>query len=177
MSTWPDRPARASWRSIWPSDQHPVSWDAVAEIVSPRDTEWVLIEANAHLEELGSNCESKNWRDGLSLIADGLARTQNALGVPMEADWLKGHYRYASRLTALTYLLSQGLKSRLVVICFCGDQGDFRRRCPGNQREWEAALAARDRQPFSLVLGIMEMNPAIQPAGSSAPIPAASGRP
>jgi hypothetical protein len=138
--------ARAAWRSIWPNDLHPVTWDAVAEIVGPRDTEWVLIEANAHLEELASNCDSKNWRDGLSLITDGLARTQNALGVPMEADWLKGHYRYASRLSALNFLLSQGVKCRLLVICFSGDRSDVRRKCPANPREWETALGARDRQ-------------------------------
>jgi len=142
----PQVDARAAWRSIWPNDIHPVSWDAVAEVVGPRDSEWILVEALSHLEELQSNCESKNWRDGLSTIADALARTQNALGVPMETDWLRGHYRHASRLAALNYLLSRGEKARLVIVCFSGDRSDVRRHCPQGQREWEQALAARERQ-------------------------------
>ena len=111
--------ARRSWQSIWPTGMHPVTWDAIGGVASARGTEWILVEAKAHLGELQSNCESKNWRDGLSLIADAMARTQNALGVPMEADWLRGYYRYASRLAALNFLLAAGEKAQLLTICFC----------------------------------------------------------
>jgi hypothetical protein len=137
--------ARHSWHSIWPSEIHRVAWDAVGEIAGPRSSEWILIEAYAHFGELQANCEAKSWRDGLSQIADALARTQNALGVPMEADWLRGYYPHARRLAALNYLLSQGEKARLITVCFVGDRGDARRRCPQSARDWEEALAARDR--------------------------------
>ena len=137
--------ARRSWQSIWPTGMHPVTWDAIGGVASARGTKWILVEAKAHLGELQSNCESKNWRDGLSLIADAMARTQNALGVPMEADWLRGYYRYASRLAALNFLLAAGEKAQLLTICFCGGQDDARRKCPKTPHEWESALAARDR--------------------------------
>ncbi|HZT21119.1 MAG TPA: hypothetical protein VFA23_17030 [Dongiaceae bacterium] len=173
--------ARRSWRSIWPNDLHPVTWDGVGEVVNPRDTEWILVEAVSHLEELRSNCESKSWRDGLSLIADALARTQNALGVSLEADWLRGHYHYASRLAALTYLLSQGEKARLVTVCFCGDRGDLRRSCPQSRGEWEEALAARDRRlqlpaRHRLSAHIQRLFLDVRPEATQAPYPARRAR-
>jgi hypothetical protein len=137
--------ARQTWRSIWPSNGYQVRWDAVAELTTARGQEWLLIDSKAYLAELQSHCPAKNWKNGLSSITDALGRAQITVTAPLAADWLRGYFQFAGRLSALNHLLSHKERAHLLLIYFCGDRDDVRRKCPRTPGEWGEAVAARDR--------------------------------
>jgi len=138
-------PARRAWKSLWPGNGIQVTWDAVAELTTPRGKEWLVIDAKSSTNEMQSNCPAKNWKEGLSSITDVLGRAQVALQAPLEADWLRGHYQFASRLAGLYHLVTHHERVRLLQVFFCGDRRDGRHDCPQGPQEWASAIAARDK--------------------------------
>ena len=74
--------------------------------------ELVLVEAKAHLGEIGSNCSAKEA--GRGIIRKAFERTQDALSVNTSSDWTEKYYQYANRVACLHLLTQTGL----LPICF-----------------------------------------------------------
>ena len=53
-----DAPIKAKWNSIWPS--HAQHWDAIAQLNVGGRSEWLLVEAKAHVGEMSSSCAAKS---------------------------------------------------------------------------------------------------------------------
>src|SRR5690606_3977081 len=70
---------QAAWRSVWPSRGNPPNWDAVGRGMGASGPEWLLVEAKANEQELGSFCQASE-RGGLGMITETLSRTKRALG-------------------------------------------------------------------------------------------------
>lgn len=153
--TWPDaeiksldflpegHAARAAWKGFWPHGRGIHNWDAVGQVHLGDIEEWLLVEAKANLEELGSNCGAKP-RGGLGKIERAFDETKRALGVPEDRDWLHGYYQFCNRVAVLYFLNEHDIPARLLYIYFVGDRGDARRTCPQDEKEWEDALRAQE---------------------------------
>lgn len=150
-AVWPDaeikgldflpvaHPARIDWEQKWPQTGNVPNWDAVGRLLlGDGSTEWVLVEAKAHVGELKSSCGAKA-NGGRPLIKRFLDDAKQALGVPVSHDWLTDHYQYANRVANLHFLQANGVSARLLMICFTGDRRPGW-SCPVNQQAWQPAL-------------------------------------
>ena len=140
-----DDPARVAWREVWPTSGNPQNWDAVALLDS---RSWVLVEAKANLEELGSSCGAKGGHS-LQKIDTALCATRDRLGASPAADWKTPYYQYANRLVVLEHLLRHGHDVHLLNIYFCGDKSGPGRTCPKDESGWVDVLA-RQQQSLGL---------------------------
>lgn len=143
-------PVLDKWKAFWPSTGSAQNWDAVGVLHTDGDREWLLVEAKAHLGEIVSSCGASP-RGGLKKIQDALEETKAALGVSANADWLNGYYQYANRLACLHFLSSNGIRARLVMIYFVGDQRKSD-DCPTSNAGWMQALSSQDSN-LGLVAG------------------------
>lgn len=140
-----DHPVLLLWRHFWPQSGNTLNWDAIGNIRLDRTdgvggTEWMLLEAKAHLEELKYDCGAKGT--SRHTIQKAMDRTKTDLGVPAQADWLNPYYQFCNRVAVLHFLNTNGVAARLVFIYFCGD-AFHRRVCPKNEPEWrQPGLAA-----------------------------------
>jgi len=138
-----DSPARTAWTDFWPQRGNPPNWDAVGRATAAWQSEWLLVEAKAHLGEIQSSCGAKT-SGGRPLIERALAETKAALGVPAERDWLSGYYQYCNRVAVLQFLTRQGVPARLLFLYFTGDRfPDGAADCPADAKGWKPALAAQ----------------------------------
>jgi len=129
---------RARWEQEWPQTGNVPNWDAVGRLHGDGSTDWLLVEAKAHIGELKSSCGAKK-NGGLLLIEKFLDEAKQALGVPASHDWLKGHYQLANRVANLHFLRANGISARLLLLYFTGDHRPGW-RCPKDQQEWQPAL-------------------------------------
>jgi hypothetical protein len=116
----PAEPTRQAWTQVWPTRGNTLKWDAVGQAQIGGQSEWLLVEANAHLGEVESSCRASQ-KGGLGKISVALERTQDELGISPRRDWLHDHYQFCNRIVALNHLLSYGVPARLVFVYFCGD--------------------------------------------------------
>ena len=138
-----DSPARAAWSEFWPQRGNPPNWDAVGQVTTQGGTEWLLVEAKAHLGEIQSSCGAKA-AGGRATIERALAETKAALGVPAERDWLSGYYQYCNRVAVLHFLTRQSVPARLLFLYFTGDRfPDGTADCPADAKGWKSALEAQ----------------------------------
>jgi hypothetical protein len=140
-----DLPARRAWTRFWPSRGNPPNWDAVGQLRTNGQTEWLLVEAKAHVREVKSACQAKP-EGGRGQITAAFEQTKQALGVASDRDWLTAYYQYCNRAAILNFLTQQGVPARLLFVYFLGDRSGPGRICPAQEEAWAPALAARDRQ-------------------------------
>jgi len=149
--TWPDaeikgldflsagNSARSRWLKEWPQTGNVQNWDAVGRIpLVNGKKEWLLVEAKAHLEELGSSCGA-TATTSLAKIQTFFATAKNDLGVHATADWMNDYYQYANRLATLAFLERHGVKARLLFVYFTGDSHPGW-ACPSSKAGWQPAL-------------------------------------
>ena len=136
------QPVIDAWRGFWPSTGSAQNWDAVGILSAGGAREWLLVEAKAHLGEIASSCGA-SAKGGLEKIEKALKETKHALGVSANADWLNGYYQYANRLACLHFLCSNGIRARLVMIYFVGDERKSG-ECPTSNDGWSEALRSQD---------------------------------
>jgi hypothetical protein len=103
-------------KDYWPTGGP--QWDGLAVV---GDTV-LLIEAKAHVGELGSSCAAKAPA-ARRLIEKSLGATKLALGAEPNADWMSGYYQLANRLAHLSFLRGRGVDARLVLLQFTGETG------------------------------------------------------
>jgi len=138
---------KTDWTRFWPQTGNPPNWDAVGRLESNSKTEYLLVEAKAHVEELQSAC-SASESGGLGMIRRALETTITANGFATDVeDWLNPYYQYANRLAHLHFLLQHGVHARLIFIYFCGDNWGGKiltdgkqPNCPRNSEEWQPYL-------------------------------------
>jgi hypothetical protein len=116
-------------------------WDALA--TTP--TGVILVEAKAHINELGSKCAAGPV--SLVRIQDSLRAVQSGMGIADCVDWTSQFYQYANRLAHL-YLLRElnGIEADLVLLCFLNDH---EMRGPTSKQQWLDAFDGVNR-----ILGI-----------------------
>jgi hypothetical protein len=126
--------SRYSLTDFWPSGGP--QWDALA--TTP--TGVVLVEAKAHLNELGSKCAAGSV--SLARIQESIRLVQRGIGLVGDADWTTQYYQYANRLAHL-YLLRElnGIETDLVLLCFLNDH---EMRGPQQKQQWLDAFDAVD---------------------------------
>jgi hypothetical protein len=129
------------WAAFWPQTGNPPNWDAVGLLRHGDVSEWLLVEAKAHIGEMQQSCGA--GEQSRRQIEAALAQTREALGVTGSAPWTDGYYQHANRLAVLWFLLSHSVPARLLFIYFTGDQRAGA-ECPSDEAGWAAPLAAQD---------------------------------
>lgn len=130
------------WRSFWPQTGNVPCWDGVGRVKIERETEWLLVEAKAHTEELKTTCGAKK-EGGFDLINTAFDQTKRDMGVALSGNWLAPYYQYANRLVVLNFLLKHNVPARLLFICFVGDSDPKGRwACPQSVAEWKTVVHA-----------------------------------
>lgn len=141
---------KSAWLECWPQSGNVPNWDAVGRFASDSGTEYLLVEAKAHVEELQCSCTTKEAKNkgGLDKIKEALETTIKANGFAADVDrWLRPYYQCANRLAHLHFLIEHGIPARLVFIYFCGDDWGGKTLskgklpiCPKGQNEWTDPL-------------------------------------
>lgn len=147
------RTLKREWVKFWPQAGNPPNWDAVGWLIKRRNPELLLVEAKAHLKEIGSSCGAK-VRGGRYQIEKALAEAKAYLGAPADADWLKGYYQLANRLATLYFLRKNDIRARLILLYFLGDKFPRGLKGPITARDWKKALGEQDRH-----LGLARRHP------------------
>ncbi len=139
-------PARVAWARTWPRARGRVGphWDAVGRARFGARTEWLLVEAKAHVGEVSGDCAATS-PTSIAKIEAAFAEAGPSFGVADTNAWSRGHYQLANRLTLLHVMNTNGAAARLVFIYFCGD--DVTRygggvECPPDADGWRTALDA-----------------------------------
>lgn len=138
------RTLKREWAKFWPQTGNPPNWDAVGWLIKRRNLELLLVEAKAHLKEIGSSCGAK-VRGGRNQIKKALAETKVYLGAAADADWLRGYYQLANRLATLYFLHKNDIPARLILIYFLGDKFPRGGREPSRAKDWKKALDEQER--------------------------------
>jgi len=141
---------KSAWQAFWPQSGNVPNWDAVGRLESNSATEYLLVEAKAHAEELQSSCAAKGTekQGGLNKIKDALQTTITTNGFGVDVNrWLRPYYQYTNRLAHLHFLIQHGIPARLVFIYFCGDDWKGRNlpngkppTCPKEANKWAIPL-------------------------------------
>jgi hypothetical protein len=137
---------KSAWTEFWPQTGNVPNWDAVGFLELDSSTEYLLVEAKAHVEELRSSC-SASEKGGLNTIRDSLNATIKSNGFAADLnDWLSPYYQYANRLAHLQFLLQHNIPARLVFLYFYGDDWGDKTingkapNCPKDAKGWDACL-------------------------------------
>ena len=133
-----DHPARIAWKEWWPQSGVAQNWDAIGKLSVNGETEWLLVEAKAHIAEIISSCGAKE-EGGLPRIRAALDETKQALGISSSSDWLQSYYQYGNRLAVLHFLAKHNIPARLLFIYFCGDSNP-NAECPKDEAGWKKCL-------------------------------------
>lgn len=144
---------KAAWNAFWPQTGNVPNWDAVGQLQSGSQVEYLLVEAKGHAQELISHCGASE-NGGLLKIRNAFGETINACGSAKSIeDWLSPYYQYANRLAILHFLLKQDVPARLLFIYFLGDHWPEGKNsegqsvnCPKTREEWEPDLAKMYKQ-------------------------------
>lgn len=143
----PSQSLKDKWEAFWPASGNQQNWDAIGYIQNDNDTEWLLIEAKAHIGEIKSSCGAKSPHS-LGKINTSFLEVKTKLGIHVSQttpNWLSPYYQYANRLAILHFLRQNGVKAHLVFIYFCGDTNPSG-ICPISQTEWlNHALQEQDQ--------------------------------
>ena len=134
-------PAHAEWLKAWPQSGNPPNWDAIGKITINGEKQWLLVEAKANLQEIGSSCTASD-KGGRPQISRTMTATKEVLGVKADRDWINGHYQYANRVVVLHILTKAGVPAHLLNIYFTGDRGDEKRTCPSTVAGWKDAISS-----------------------------------
>jgi hypothetical protein len=130
-----DSRAREAWLSFWPARGKPPTWDVVGKLRFDGHTEWLLVEAKAHVHELRSQGKAVE-SGGLAKIRRAFRQVQHATGTEENPElWLKPYYQHCNRLAVLHFLSGHGEPARLLMVYFCGDTY-LGKRCPKSASEW-----------------------------------------
>lgn len=138
---------RSTWLKFWPQTGNVPNWDAIGILELESKTEYLLVEAKAHVSEIRSHC-SASEQGGLPKIRETFSETIRAYDYISDPNkWLSPFYQYANRLAQLHFLLGHKVLARLIFIYFVGDQWLSKRDdggdaivCPQNEQDWQPDL-------------------------------------
>ncbi|MBS0657768.1 MAG: hypothetical protein JSR82_05905 [Verrucomicrobia bacterium] len=133
---------QARYAEFWPRAGSQQNWDAIGIGQSPAGAEWILVEANATMQEVDGSGTSANEHGGRPKIRRSYVETLSALGHQPAAAakfaeiWLNTYYQHANRLAALHFFLRNGVRAQLVFLYFCGDVGPSGAHGPTSAAGW-----------------------------------------
>lgn len=133
---------QSAWKHFWPRTGRAQNWDAVGRVRNKGEEHWLLVEAKANAEEIGSSCKAE--KAGRAQIEMALTETKEALGVAAEHDWLNRYYQFCNRVAALHFLNLQDVPAHLLFVYFVGDNVPSR-TCPQDAEEWRPVLLAQEQ--------------------------------
>jgi len=127
------------WREFWPQTGSSQNWDAIGKIDFGDHSEWLLVEAKAHLGEVRSSCGARS-PVSIEKIRAALQKTIQSFCAEATSieNWLAPYYQYANRLASLHFLMKEcdpAVPGRLVFIYFYGDQRSDKER-PQKEEDW-----------------------------------------
>ncbi|HQU45425.1 MAG TPA: hypothetical protein PK867_21600, partial [Pirellulales bacterium] len=102
-----NRRLQVEYDGFWPTAGSQQNWDAIGLARFGAQHEWLLVEAKAHVGEVG-NCRCGARGDSLRRIRHSLDQTRRSMGSqsPLE-HWLEPYYQFANRLATLYFLNEQ----------------------------------------------------------------------
>jgi len=133
-----------AWTEFWPQGRGIQNWDAVGQLRTNGTTEWLLVEAKAHLGEIHSNCQARTG-PGKEKIKAAFVEVKRELGASADADWICTYYQAANRIASLYFLQKHLIPARLLFVYFHGDTSGGGRDCPVSPEGWHDALESMDR--------------------------------
>ncbi len=137
-----DRPAlKSRWQQFWPTGRGIHNWDAVGWIGSEPYRDLILLEAKSHIREIQSDCGATSPQS-IRKISEAFKETKGALGVNLDADWMRPYYQAANRIATLYFLQQEGIPTRLLLLYFLGDHYAGQ-ECPRTEQEWDQAMDAQ----------------------------------
>ena len=137
-----DRPGlKSKWEEFWPTGRGIHNWDAVGWIGAEPEQELLLLEAKAHVAEMKSDCGAKS-SGGLPKIQRSFEEVKTCLVTNPDADWMRGYYQAANRITTLYFVQREHIPARLLFVYFLGDRVPGK-ECPRAEEEWKPAITAQ----------------------------------
>jgi len=136
-----DEQVKGHWKTFWPQTGEAHNWDAVGQLLTNGNREWLLVEAKAHTGEIFGECGAKS-KQSKQTIMDAMKqamRSYNADDIPVE-KWLKPYYQFCNRLTILHFLnnvCEPAVSTKLLMIYFYGDKTPD---APQSPAEWKSVL-------------------------------------
>lgn len=135
---------KQAWQAYWPKSGNSQNWDALGKIHYRNKTEWLLVEAKAHLGEVKSTCGAQNQKSK-NQIAKALENTMEYCGVQQAFlnRWLSPYYQYSNRLAVLNFLMQEydpKIPAHLLYIYFTGDKRSDSAECPQTSMEWQPII-------------------------------------
>jgi len=135
-----DEPAiREIWKGWWPQGRGIHNWDAVGLLGGNDSKEIILVEAKAHITEMGSRCKASDSTNR-QRIEQSLTETAEYIGVKYNPGWMNSYYQFANRIAVVYFLKKHGYTPHLIMIYFVGDLGNASRVCPQTPDGWEQAI-------------------------------------
>lgn len=115
------------------------NWDAVGEGVLNGEKTYLLVEAKAHVEEVGDNSSHGGSRK--SEISAALGRAAHDItGIAgIGEKWMGRYYQLANRLYVQMVLNESGISALQLSLFFCGDTNK-KYFCPRTKQEWQSEL-------------------------------------
>ena len=115
------------------------NWDAVAEGILEGQKTYLLVEAKAHVEEVGDNSvHGGSRRKEISKALERAAKDITGMAGIGEA-WMGRYYQMANRLYVQWVLNGSGISAIQLSLFFCGDENNGY-RCPKTRKEWQEEL-------------------------------------
>ncbi len=126
-----------AWKNFWPTTGSQPNWDAVGRVQVKCQSQWLLVEAKAHIGETTKGTDA--CEESIATIQKAFEETQKYFGItPCQCrDWTKKYYQLANRLAVLYFLRTHCIPARLLLVYFLGDKNpDKSKICPGNEINW-----------------------------------------
>ena len=135
---------KSAWTEFFPQTGNVPNWDAIGLLQLESNTEFLLVEAKAHAEEIKNGCRAKE-RGGRPMIREALSKTIEAMRSKANPEsWLGQYYQYANRMATLYFLTQHNIPSRLIFIYFVGEDSTLYKdpmHCPKDRQEWDDCLS------------------------------------
>lgn len=121
------------------------NWDAVAEGILDGKKTYVLVEAKAHIEEVGDNSEHGGSRKEEISQALELAANDITGIAGIGEEWMGRYYQMANRLYVQWVLNKSDISAIQLSLFFCGDVNNGY-ICPKTRAEWQDELLKEKKE-------------------------------
>ena len=133
------------WRNYWSMKGRQPSWDGIILHKNNSETEWVIVEAKAHINELKSVTKSSSNEQIIEAFKSAQSRFEIASN-----NWFGDYYQLANRLAFINFLLDNKLNASILYIYFLNGYEKYEiinnqkvfieSKSVGKQNEWEKSI-------------------------------------
>jgi len=131
------------WKKYWPQTGNCQNWDGVIHLnplvpKSKKMEKWVVVEAKAHLGELGSS--SGAGHKSRAIIENAFNETKEFFGIKTKNDWLDNYYQLANRLAFIYFMQKNNIDVSLLNIYFINGWLNDKEKNVSSQKIWEEKI-------------------------------------